>query len=300
MGTTFVGLSKELEAVVDATAGSLVRVDGRGRRASSGTVWSSDGLVVATHHAVDADEAVQVGLPDGPTVAARVVGRDPGSDLVLLQSEADGLAAPRWATTADVRPGQLVLGLSRPGHVPRARLGIVSAVGGEWRTPGGARLERYLESDLAVHVGFSGGPLVGAEGSVLGVNTAGILRGTSLSVPGEGVRRIVEELREHGRVRRGYLGIGTQVVSLGKDERARVGQETALLVLSVQPGSPAQKAGLLLGDALLRSGEDRLTRPGDLLPLLDTKGIGHSLPLEILRAGEVRTVSAEVGERGRA
>jgi S1-C subfamily serine protease len=300
MGTAFVALSKEVEAVVDATAGSLVRVEGGGRRASSGTVWSSDGLVVAAHHAVHVEEAVGVGLPDGRTAAARVVGWDPGSDLALLQCETGGLAEPRWASTAQTRPGQLVLGLSRPGRVPRARLGIVSTVSDEWRTPSGARLERYLESDLALHAGFSGGPLLDAEASVLGVNTAGILRGTSLAVPAEGVRRIVEELRAHGRVRRGYLGIGTQMVALGKDERARVGQETALLVLSVQPDSPAHEAGLLLGDALLRSGERRLTQPGDLLPLLDAEGIGRSLPLEILRAGEVCTVSAEVGERGRA
>jgi S1-C subfamily serine protease len=284
MGVRLLELSDELAGVVDEGAPGIVRVEGRRRSASSGVVWSGDGVVVASHHAVDSEEDVPVGLPDGRIAPARVVGRDPGSDLAVLRAEATGLAV-------------LVIGLSRPGRSARARLGVVSAVAGEWRTPAGARLERYLETDIEPHPGFSGGLLLGADGKALGVTTAGLLRGAGMAVPAASLRRVVDELLRRGRMRRGWLGIGTQPVALGEDLRARLGQATALLVLSVQPESPAARAGLLLGDVLLRAGEERLTGPAALLPALDEDRVGHELALRILRAGEERDTTLIVGER---
>jgi S1-C subfamily serine protease len=290
-------LSGELAGVVEAAAASVVRVEGRRRTASSGVVWSADGAIVATHHAVDADDEVPVGLPDGRTLSARVVGRDPGSDLALLRVEASGLVPPRWAEDRSPRPGELVLGLSRPGRSARARLGIVSAVASEWRTPAGGRFESYLESDLPLHPGFSGGLLLAADGAALGVNSAGVLRGTSLAVPARVARRVAEALLAHGRIRRGYLGIGTQPVALTEDLRASAGQAAGLIVLSVQPGSPAARGGLRLGDVLLRAGEEVLTHPGALVPALDAERVGRELALRLLRAGEQRTLTVVVGER---
>jgi S1-C subfamily serine protease len=290
-------ISDELAAVVEQAAPSVVRVEGRRHRPASGVVWSADGVIVSCHHSVEADENVPVGLPDGRTVSGQVAGRDPGTDLVALRVEAADLMPPRWGD-ADPRPGELVLGLSRPGRAPRARLGVVSAVAGEWRTPTGGRLERYLESDLPLHPGFSGGLLVAADGTALGVNTAGLLRGTGLALTSGTLRRVVDALLERGRVRRGYLGIGTQLVVLTPDLRARFDQPSALLVLSVQPESPAARAGLLLGDVLLRARDERLTGPAALLPVLDEDGVGRELPLQVLRAGEPLDVTVVVGERG--
>jgi S1-C subfamily serine protease len=290
-------LSTELAGIVEAAAASVVRVEGRRRTASSGVVWAAEGVIVASHHAVDAEDEVPVGLEDGRIVAARVVGRDPGSDLALLKAEASGLVSPRWAEDRSPRPGEIVLGLSRPGRSARARLGIVSAAAGEWRTPSGARFESYLESDIALHPGFSGGLLLAADGAALGVNSAGVLRGTSLAVPARVVRRVVETLLAHGRIRRGYLGIGTHAVALTPDLRSSAGQGAGLIVLSVQPGSPAARAGILLGDVLLRAGDDVLTHPGALVPALDADRVGHELSLRLLRAGEQRSVSVVVGER---
>jgi len=297
MGASLVDLSGELAAAVESAAPSVVRVEGRRRLASSGVVWSADGVIVASHHAVDAEDGVPVGLHDGRTVAARVVGRDPGRDLAVLRAEAAGLAVPRWDDGPSPRVGHLVLGLSRPGRSARARLGVVSAVAGEWRTPAGDRLESYLETDIGPHPGFSGGLLLGAAGSAIGVTTAGLLRGAGMAVAAASLRRLVGALLARGRVRRGWLGIGTQPVALGPELGARLGQATALLVLSVQPGSPAAKAGLLLGDVLLRAREERLTGPAALLPALDEEGVGRELALRILRAGEERDATVVVGER---
>lgn len=157
MGGSLVELSGEMAAAVESAAPGVVRVEGRRRSASSGVVWSADGVIVASHHAVDAEEGVPVGLHDGRTVPAHVVGRDPGSDLAVLRAEATGLAVPRWDERAAPRVGHLVIGLSRHGRSARARLGIVGAVAGEWRTPAGGRLESYLETDIEPHPGFSGG-----------------------------------------------------------------------------------------------------------------------------------------------
>jgi S1-C subfamily serine protease len=295
--TSLSRISDDLAKVVEQAAPSVVRVEGRRRRPSSGVVWSADGVIVACHHGVDEDEDVPVGLADGGTVSARVAGRDPGTDLAALRVEASGLVPPRWRDAGNARPGQLVVGLSRPGRAPRARLGVVSAVAGEWRTPAGGRLERYLESDLPLHPGFSGGLLLAADGAALGVNTAGLLRGTGLTLTSETLRRVMDALLTRGRVRRGYLGIGTQVVVLTPDLRARFDQPSALLVLSVQPESPAARAGLLLGDVLLRARDDKLTGPAALLPVLDEDGVGRELPLHVLRAGEARDLTIVVGER---
>jgi S1-C subfamily serine protease len=297
VSSTLESLSGELSRSVETAAPSVVRVEGRRRTASSGVAWSADGVIVASHHAVDADEDVPVGLHDGRTLAAKVVGRDPGSDLALLRVEAQGLVPPRWAEGRSSRPGEIVLGLSRPGRSARARLGIVSAVAAEWRTPSGARFESYLETDLPLHPGFSGGLLLAADGSALGVNSAGVLRGTALAVPAAVLKRVVEALLAQGRVRRGYLGIGTQPVALSAELRASAEQPSALIVLSVQPGSPAARAGILLGDVLLRAGDDVLTHPGALLPSLDADRVGRELSLRLLRAGEPRSVTLVVGER---
>jgi S1-C subfamily serine protease len=285
-------LSTELAGIVEAAAASVVRVEGRRRTASSGVVWAAEGVIVASHHAVDAEDEVPVGLHDGRIVTARVVGRDPGSDLALLKAEATGLVSPRWAEDRSPRPGEIVLGLSRPGRSARARLGIVSAAAGEWRTPSGARFESYLESDIALHPGFSGGLLLTTDGAALGVNSAGVLRGTSLAVPARVVRRVVETLLAHGRIRRGYLGIGTHAVALPPDLRSSAGQGAGLIVLSVQPGSPAARAGILLGDVLLRAGDDVLRTSA-----LARRG-SRRLRAEPMPAagGEQRSVSV-VGER---
>ena len=294
MGVRLVELSGELAAAVESAAPSVVRVEGRRRSTSSGVAWSAEGVIVASHHAVDAEEQVPVGLHDGRTVPARVVGRDPGTDLAVLRVEAADLALPRWDESATLRVGHLVVGVSRPGRTARARLGVVSAAAGEWRTPAGGRLETYLETDIEPHPGFSGGLLVGADGSALGATTAGLVRGAGMVVPATSLRRVVETLLAHGRVRRGYLGIGTQSIAMIPPVS---GQTVALIVLSVQPGSPAAKAGLTVGDVLLRSGEERLTHPGALFPSLDEERVGHELRLRILRVGEERDVTIVVGER---
>jgi S1-C subfamily serine protease len=204
---------------------------------------------------------------------------------------------PSWADPAGIKVGQLVLALSRPGRSVRASLGIVSVRGEAWRTPAGGRLDHYLQTDLARHPGFSGGLLVGMGGEALALNTAGLLRGATLAVSAPTLRRVVEALLTHGRVRRGYLGIGTYPVRLPAPLEKEAGQPVALMLVSVEAGSPAERAGLRLGDALLTFAGQALRHPSDLLGLLDAERIGAEVAVRLLRAGELREVTLTIGAR---
>src|SRR5688572_26347184 len=184
-------LSSSLAAVVEASAPSVIRVDGHRRLWSSGVVWSADGVALAAHHAVEIDEGVEVGLPDGKQVKANVVGRDPGTDLAVLRLDATGLVSPRWVPIESVKVGHVALALSRPGRSVRAGLGIVSALGEAWRTPTGGKIERFFQSSFAPDKGFSGGLLVDAAGAGLGMNSAGLLRGAGVTLPQVTLQRVV-------------------------------------------------------------------------------------------------------------
>jgi len=285
--------SEELAGIVAAAGPSVVRVEARRRGGASGVVWSADGIVITSDHVLERDEEIRVGLPDGTAAAAALLGRDPGTDLAALKVEATGLAVPKWADPP-VKAGQVVLAVSRPGRATRASFGVVSATADSWRTPAGGRLDHYLESDVRLHPGFSGSLLVDGAGHALGLNTSGLLRGAGIAIPMATLRRVVPSLVAHGGLRRGFLGVGTYPVRLPAD----LGQPSALLVVSVEPESPAARAGLLLGDVILSFDDTTITHPRDLLQFLEEDRIGREARLRIVRAGETRDVTLSVGFRG--
>jgi S1-C subfamily serine protease len=294
-----VSFSDRVQALVERAAPHVVRVEGRGRSASSGVAFSSDGLVVATHHSLDRDEEIAVGLPSGETSSADVLGRDPTTDLAVLRVKGGGLAPVEWGD-APLAAGALVVAVSRPGRSPRAELGLVARAAGEWRPPTGGKLERYLETTLELRPGLSGALVLSAAGTPAGIATSGLVRGAALVLDAGTLRRVVKSLLAHGEIRRGYLGLASLPVPLPPSLRERTGEEVALLVTRVEAGSPAERAGLLLGDAILSFGGETLQDPGELLAFLTEDRIGDALPLRILRAGEVRELSVTVGARGGA
>ena len=297
MPAVLTDLSETLAATVAAAGDSAVRVEARRRMPASGVVWSGDGLVVTTHHGVESDENIHVGLPDGRRVPASLVGRDPTTDLALLRVQAGDITAPSWTEADQLKVGHLVLALGRPGKSVRATLGIVSALGDSWRTPAGGLVDRYLQTDVVMYPGFSGGPLVDASGRVLGVNTSMVLRGTSLAIPISTVRGVVETLSQHGRVRRGFLGIGSQPVRLPAALAQQLGQETGLLISSVEQGGPAEKGGLVLGDTLVGMEGEPVRNLDDLFAFLGGDRIGAVVSARVVRGGALQEQSVTVGER---
>lgn len=293
---TWMELSEALVAAVKRSAGAVVRVDGRRRGSSSGIAWSPDGTVITASHGLEAEDEVQVGLPSGETVAAEVVGRDPSTDLAVLRGKAT-ISPPEW-TDAQLEVGQLLLSLSRPGRGPKASLGLVSRLGDAWRTPWGGKVDRYVELDLGLHPGFSGGLLVDMAGRAIGLATAGLARGTPLAVPAATLKRVAKAILAHGGVRRGYLGVASVPVRVPAALAQSAGQASALLVTEVEPDSPAARAGITVGDLILSLDGTALGHMGDLLPLLEEERIGEQAHARVARGGAVHDVQLTIGARG--
>lgn len=289
-------MSAGLAKLVEAAQGVVVRVDGRRRLSATGIVWSEEGVIVTANHVLRRDNKLRVGLADGPMIDAELIGRDSSTDLAALRITSTGLETPNWGKPSDLQIGHIVLALGRPGKSVQATLGIISALGGTWRTPSGGQVENYLQTDVVMYPGFSGGPLLSVDGSVLGLNTSAI-RGVSVALPTPTVKRVVESLLAHGRVRRGYLGVGLQPVQLPATLSEELGQETGLLVVSVEPDSPADEAGITLGDTILKLGDDAIRQMDDLLAALGHDQVGAESMLQLLRGGERVERSVKIGER---
>jgi len=289
-------LSQDLAALVEAAGKSVVRVEARPRMPASGVVWA-DGVIVTAHHVVEFEDEISLGLPDGQSAAATFVGRDATTDLAVLRTEAKGLTPAVWADPAGLRVGHLVLALGRPDENVMASLGMVYGLEGEWRTPTGAHVERFVHTDVTMYPGFSGGPLVDAQGQFVGVNTSGLLRRLNVVLPPATVRRAVETLLAHGRVRRGYLGIGSQPVRLPAALAQSLGQETGLLIVSVEAESPADRNGLLLGDTIVAIAGEPVRQMDDLLVALSGDRIGTPVPVRVVRGGVAKEIPVVIGER---
>ena len=290
-------LSQSLASIVERVAPSIVRVEARRRRGATGIVWSAEGHIVTTSHAVEHEGPIQVGLADGRTVSAELIGRDASTDLALLKADATLLPPLPPAPLEEVKVGHLVVTVARPGRTARATLGMVSTHGEGWRTHAGGRVDRYLETDADLPPGFSGGALVDTQGRLIGLLTAAFSRTAAVVIPGDTLTRVTGALKEHGGVRRGYLGVGAYPVRLPQHLWASAGTEAGLVFLSVDPDGPAHKAGLLLGDVLVSLGGQSLHRVEDLLGYLGDEKVGTTVQARVLRAGELREVPLTVGKR---
>ncbi len=290
-------LSNGLAEAVASTGRAVVRVDARRRTPASGIIWTADGLVVTADHVLRRDENIKVALADGQAQEATLVGRDPTTDLALLKIPDTGLTPLEQATEAEMSVGHIVLALGRPGRSVQATLGIVSGLGDSWRTPLGGQIDRYLQTDVVMYPGFSGGPLIGASGKLLGMNTSGIGQGVSLAIPAVTINRVIDSLRAHGRVRRGYLGVSTQRVRLPEDAAAKVGQKSGLLVISVESGSPAAEGGLALGDTIITLGGQAIPNHEALLAALSGDVVGQKEVVRILRGGKAEELTVKIAER---
>ena len=288
-------LSSEISATVEAAAATVVRVDARRRVDASGIAWG-DGLVVTADHVVERDEEIELGLPDGSTAAATLVGRDPATDLALLRAERTPPAAAR-ADAASLRVGQLVVAVGRDEDGPSATLGVLSALQGPWRTWRGGEIDRFIRPDITLAAHASGGSLVAAGGAVIGMNTWGLSRRSPLTIPIATIGRIVDALLAGGAPKRGFLGIAMQTVRLPHALREETGNQSGVMLVDLAPGGPAERAGALLGDVIVALDGARVEDARDAQQHLGANAIGKSLAARIVRAGALRDLAIAVGER---
>jgi S1-C subfamily serine protease len=296
MSNPLTDFSNGLTSAVERGGASTVLVDARKRYPASGIAYAAD-LVLTADHVVTREE-IKVALSDGRSLSATVAGRDPGSDLAVLRLAEKALTPAK--TSNNIKVGQLVLALGRPNASGmQASWGIVTAIAGPARTHRGGLLDEYVQSETTPYPGFSGGPLVNTEGEVLGLNTSGLMPGSSLTIPVKVAWRIADELAKHGSVKRGYLGVRTQPVEIPEAAHNALGREqsSGLLVLWLEENGPAQKGGLFVGDTIVAVADQLVSDPDDLFAALNSETVGKSVAVEVLRGGKPETVNVTVGER---
>ena len=296
--TVLMELSDALADAAELAGKSTVLVDARRRMPASGIVFAPD-LILTADHVIEKEEDIPVVLAEGTELSAQVAGRDAGSDLAVLKLErAAGTVAEM--TKSPARLGQLALALARPSREGiEASLATVSAIGGPVRTGRGGMLERYIRTDGISYPGFSGGPLIAADATVLGLNTSGLSNGPAITIPADIAWNIGETLARHGRIKRGYLGIRSQTVDLSNavQDVLKRKQETGLLVMSVEKNSPAAKGGLIVGDILVAVAGQPVLHHDELFARLNGDVAGKSTTVEIVRGGQPQALNVPVGER---
>jgi S1-C subfamily serine protease len=289
-------LSTQLADAVAGAAPSVVQVQGR-RRPATGIVYG-DQVVVTTMRALGREDGIRVRDHEGRACDAELVGWDPTTSVAVLR--APGLQGRALAPVAtQPRVGNLALAVARSwSNAITASAGIVSVIGGPLPTGRRRAIDQVIRTTAPMHDGFAGGAFLDASGGLLGVTTASAIRGLGVIIPAAIAWNAAGAALQHGRVRRGYLGIAGQPVTLPETQReAEDDGEDALLVTAVTGESPAARAGLLVGDIIRALDGHPIESPEDLLDLLVGDRVGHEATVRVLRGGTRRDIVITVGER---
>jgi S1-C subfamily serine protease len=301
MGSALVEISNQLAAAAERAGSSVVNVGGRSHGSSSGIHWRRD-VVVTANHTVKRDEDIAVTLPDGRSLKATLVGRDGGTDVAVLKVEGLGESPAQFSEASAARVGNLALVLGRhQENGLMASLGAVSLIADSRRTWAGGTLDRYIRLDVALYPGSSGGSVVDVEGRIIGMATAALSRVAPLTVPVSTVNRVTSTLMEKGHIPRGYLGIGLQPVSIPADLKSKLAlaNTNGIIVLSVEPGGPAERGGLMIGDILVTLEGHALEQTDDLQTVLNADAVGKSRKVQAIRGGKLVELSVQIAERPR-
>ncbi len=265
----------------------------------SGFILSRDGEILTNNHVVAEADEITVTLADRRQFQAKVIGRDPASDLALLKIEASGLPVLRWGSSADLKVGEWVLAIGSPfGFEQTVTAGIVS---GKRRALASEQYVPFLQTDVAINPGNSGGPLFNLEGEVVGINSqifsqTGGYMGLSFSIPSDTALNVVKQLRDHGKVRRAWLGVVIQQVDRALAESFELDHATGALVSQVEPEGPAEDAGLKAGDIILKFDDHEITESRSLPPLVGQHAPGDKVRIELLRDGRRTSLRVQLGE----
>jgi S1-C subfamily serine protease len=301
MSAQLIELSNALAQTTELAAASAVAVHTEPRGSSSGVIWRA-GIIVTAEHALRRDEEIQVTTADGRVVVAELAGRDASTDLAVLKCTEATASATNFDAAESLRPGHLTLVVGRTrASGPVAALGVVSLVAAERRSWTGASLTPYVRLDVGLQPTAVGGAVVDARGQIVGLATPRFARFGAIIIPARHVNRVVDTLLEKGHIPRGYLGVGLQTVRLPDQLRNSLQrkEKTGAILLEVEPGGPAYKAGMLIGDILVSLAGQSIARFEDVQSHLQPENIGKSLIAKIVRGGAVQDVSIAVAERPR-
>lgn len=290
-------LSNELADLATAGAASVVQVLGA-RRPASGVVHGTD-TIITTARAIGREDGLRVRVGDTDPAEAELAGWDPATGIAVLRTRSPlGVPAPSIADS-EPRPGQIVLALARSwSHALTVSAGIVAVVGGPLRTGRRRQIARVIRITAPMHDGFAGGAVFDVSGRLTGIATGDAIRGFGVAIPASIGWAAATQILTAGTPRRGFVGLAVQPVELSVSQRP-AGRERALLVVAITPGSPAEAAGVIVGDILLEFDGQSTESPEDLLDLLIGNRIGQTVGARTLRGGTARDVQMTVAERPR-
>ena len=298
--------SKVVVHAADEVGSSVVNIEVRSRKGArqgsgSGFIITPDGFILTNSHVVHGAERIEVALADGRRPDAHIVGDDPDSDLAVLRIYAPNLHPVRLGESKSIRVGQIAIAIGNPyGFQCTVTAGVVSALGRSFRAKTGRLIDDIIQTDAALNPGNSGGPLVNSRGEVIGVNTAVILpaQGICFAIGIDTAKYVAAWLIKDGKIRRSYIGVGGQNVPLHRRivRFHQLPAPSGVLVISVAPGSPAERAGLREGDTLIAYNAQPVPSIDALHKLLVADQIGHRSPLTILRGTEKVTLEVEPEE----
>jgi S1-C subfamily serine protease len=270
--------------------------------AGSGFVFAPDGFILTNSHVVHGAAHIRVALPDGRSSDASMVGDDPDTDLAVVRIGLANLTAVPFGDSASLRVGQMVIAIGNPyGFQTTVTAGVVSALGRSLRSQSGRLIDDVIQTDAALNPGNSGGPLVNSRGEVIGVNTAVILpaQGLCFAIAVNTVKFVAAGLMKEGRIRRSSIGVGGQNVPLHRRivRFYKLPVESGVLVQSVEPGSPAEHAGLQYGDVIVSFGGAPVAGIDDLHKFLTADRVAIPVPLAVLRNTQLISLQVVPGEK---
>jgi serine protease Do len=292
------GLSESLVELVTRAVGGVVALKAAPYRVVSGLSLRAD-LIATADHSLKRQERVPVETADGKQGVASILGRDPRVDVAILKVEDLKLTPLEARDPASLKPGMLaaVVGLTIDSG-PSASLGILGAVSGSRRTWRGGLLDHFIRLDVNVYPSQIGAAVVDSDGGLIGLATPALLRHSSVAVPLATLNRTAEELLRQGRIRQGYLGVGLQPVAIPAGLQEKIGgQQSGLIILSVEAGSPADQGRLQLGDTLISLSGKPLSDVDDLQNALQGDSVGQNVKLVLLRGGEPLDAQITIAER---
>lgn len=292
--------SDQIASLAARAGAAVVAVHARRGFNSSGVHWSK-GVVVTADHAVRRDEGIRIATPQGVAYPAGLAGRDPGTDLAVLRVPGLEIPVAERSEGKAVASGSLVLALGRFKDSASVALGAIGSVSGPSQTWRGGKLDQVVRLNLAADPGASGGAVIDADGKLIGIATAALSRVSAFAIPLATVARVTENLLAHGRIPRGYLGIGLQPIAIPEHLKSKLNlpSDAGLLAASVDQEGAAGKGGIVIGDILLELGGRVLQRLEDLQLVLDSESIGKKLKARLLRGGNTMELEVTVGERPR-
>lgn len=257
----------------------------------SGFLFTPDGFILTNSHVVHGASKIEVALLDGQSHSARLIGEDPDSDLAVIRIDGSGLAPAVLGSSRDLRVGQLVAAIGSPlGFQATVTAGVVSALGRSLRSQSGRLIDNIIQTDAALNPGNSGGPLINARGEVVGVNTATIrsAQGLCFAIAVDTAKRVAMQLMKYGKARRSFIGIGGQDIELPRRlvRHFSLKNEKGVLLMSVEPGGPAARAGLEARDVIVELETQPVRGMDDLHRMLSDERVGVPTALSLIRRSE--------------